>query len=62
MADPHTHPDTDKDDDTGPGLDRGSTPSTPRGVSVLAIIIVIVLVLLIVVLHLTGTIGAGAHS
>ncbi len=34
---------------------------TPRWVSVLGIVVAIALVLLFVVLHLTGTLGAGAH-
>jgi len=59
MADPPPYPDTG--DDTGVGPDRGSATSTPRWVSVLGIIIAIVLVLLFVVLHLTGTLGPGAH-
>ena len=59
MADPPRYPDTS--DDTGLGRDRGSATSTPRWVSVLGIIIAIALVLLFVVLHLTGTLGPGAH-
>jgi len=59
MADPPRYPDTG--DDTGVGPDGGSATSTPRWVSVLGIIIAIVLVLLFVVLHLTGTLGPGAH-
>jgi len=55
MANPPLHP------DTGDGPDRGSASSTPRWVLVLGIIIAIVLVLLFVVLHLTGTLGPGAH-
>jgi hypothetical protein len=59
MADPPRYPDTG--DDTGLGRDRGSATGTPRWVSVLGIIIAIALVLLVVVLHLTGTLGPGAH-
>jgi hypothetical protein len=59
MADPPRHPDTR--DDTGVGPNRGSAGSTPRWVSVLGIIIAIALVLMFVVLHLTGTLGPGAH-
>jgi hypothetical protein len=56
LADPPPNPDTG--DDT---RDRGSATSTPRWVSVLGITIAIVLALLFVVLHLTGTLGPGAH-
>jgi hypothetical protein len=56
MADPPPYPDTG--DDTG---ERGSATGTPRWVFVLGIIIAIALVLLFVVLHLTGTLGPGAH-
>jgi hypothetical protein len=59
VADPPPYPDTG--DDTGVGPDRGSATGTPRWVFVLGIIIAIVLVLLLVVLHLTGTLGPGAH-
>jgi len=55
MADPPRYP------DTGDGPDRGSATGTPRWVAVLGIIIAIALVLLFVVLHLTGTLGPGAH-
>ena len=56
MADPPSYPDTG--DDNG---DRGSATGTSRWVPVLGIIIAIGLVLLFVVLHLTGTLGPGAH-
>jgi len=52
------HPDTD--DDTGAGPDRRSATKTPWGTYVFGVI-VIALVLLFVVLHLTGTLGPGAH-
>jgi hypothetical protein len=41
--------------------DRGSATSTPRWLPVLGIAVAIVLVVLLVVLHLTGTLGPGAH-
>lgn len=56
MADPPPYPDTG--DDSG---NRGSARSMPRWSTVLGIIIAIALILLFVVLHLTGTIGPGAH-
>jgi hypothetical protein len=56
MADPPHHPDIS--DDTGKS---GSATGSPRWVSVLGIIIAIVLVLIVVVLHVTGTLGPGAH-
>ena len=59
MADPPRYPDAG--DDPGPGRGHGSATGTPRWVSVLGIIIVMALVLLFVVLHLTGTLGPGAH-
>ncbi len=46
-------------DDTGVGLDRGSTVRRPRWVKVFGII-VILLVLLFVILHLSGA-GPGRH-
>ncbi len=62
MADPPVYPSTDTEDDTGVGLDRGSTTGTPRWMSVLMIVIAILLVLGFVLLHLTGVIGPGLHS
>ena len=57
MADPPPYPD-DTGDESGDG---GSVRSRPRWVTVLGIIIAIALILLFVVLHLTGTLGPGAH-
>ena len=51
----------DSNDDSGVGTGQGSPPATPRWVAVLGMIIAIGLVLLFVVLHLTGSIGPGAH-
>jgi hypothetical protein len=59
MTDPSPYPDTD--DDTGAEPDRGSAAGTPRWLSALGIVVVILAVLLFVVLHLTGTVGSGAH-
>ncbi|MGH2532858.1 MAG: hypothetical protein ACRDJW_11220 [Thermomicrobiales bacterium] len=59
MAHPPPYP--DRGDDTGVGTDRGPTAGTPRWVSVVGIIIAIGLVLLMAVLHLTGSVGPGAH-
>jgi hypothetical protein len=56
MADPPRYPDTGDD----PG-DRGAATPTSRWVWALGIIIAIALVVLFVVLHVTGTIGPGAH-
>ncbi|WP_437656546.1 hypothetical protein [Sorangium sp. So ce1182] len=57
MADPSHHREADL------GLDRGSTPPTPRWVKAFGAIIV-VLVVLFAVLHLTGRSlgGPGSHT
>jgi hypothetical protein len=57
MADPRP----DGEDNAGARLDRRSTTRTPGWVWVLGIVVGIALVTLLVVLHLTGTLGAGAH-
>ena len=59
MAEPPRYPDTGEDSDLG--RDRGLATGRPRWVAVLGIVIAIALVLLFVVLHLTGTLGPGAH-
>jgi hypothetical protein len=59
MAGPR--PDPDGEDDFGARMGRGSTTNPPRWVRVLGIVLAIALIALLVVLHLTGTLGAGAH-
>jgi hypothetical protein len=59
MADPPRSPETE--DDAGRGRDRQAAGGTPRWVFVLGIIIAIALLGLVVFLHLSGTIGPGAH-
>jgi len=56
-ADPPSYPDAHIEHDTGWDPDRGSTPSAPRWMFVIAIVVV----LLVVVLHLTGILGPGLH-
>jgi hypothetical protein len=56
MADPPGYPGTRDDSD-----DRRSVNNTRRWAAPLAITLAIVLVLLFVVLHITGTLGPGAH-
>jgi hypothetical protein len=59
MADSPRSPETG--DDAGQGPDLGGAGRTPRWMFVLGIIIAIALIGLIVLLHLTGTLGPGAH-
>lgn len=58
MTDLPRHPDTDED--AGVGADRGAASGTSWGTYVFGGIVIGV-VLLFVVLHLTGTLGPGAH-
>lgn len=57
MADPRP----DDEDDAGARLHRRSTTETPGWMWVLGIVVGIALIMLLVVLHLTGTLGPGAH-
>ncbi len=59
MADPPRSRETEED--TGRGPDPGVATGRPRWVFVVGIIIAIALVGLMVFLHLTGTLGPGAH-
>jgi hypothetical protein len=45
----------------GVGRDRGSAPTTPGWITVLAVVVVVLVVLMFVVLHLTGAVGPGVH-
>jgi hypothetical protein len=56
MADPPRYPGTRDDND-----DRGPVNNTRRWAAPLGITLAIVVVLLFVVLHITGTLGPGAH-
>ncbi len=56
MADLPPYPDTGDE-----ASDRQSASSAPRWMAMLGIAIAAVLVLLLVILHLTGTLGPGAH-
>jgi len=66
MADPHLDPRGEGDphsaDDPGARPGRRSTPGTPRWLLILGIVLVIGLLALVVALHLTGTLGPGAHQ
>jgi hypothetical protein len=59
MADPPRYP--ENDEESGVGRDGVAASRTPRLGLVLGIMIVIALVVLVVALHLTGTLGPGAH-
>jgi len=58
MTDPPRHPGTNEDDGPAP---KGPPGGAPRGKVVLGVTIAIALLVLIILLHLTGTIGPGAH-
>jgi hypothetical protein len=58
MIDPPRHPGTDGDGGPAP---EGPPGSPPRWKVVLGVTIAIALLVLIILLHLTGTIGPGAH-
>jgi hypothetical protein len=58
MTDPPRHPGTDGDGGPAP---EGPPDGAPRWKIVLGITIAIALLVLIILLHLTGTIGPGAH-
>jgi hypothetical protein len=59
MADPPRYPETGAD--AGPGHDHGAVGSTPRWKFLVGIVVAIAVVVLIVLLHVTGTLGPGAH-
>jgi hypothetical protein len=59
MADPSHSPDTGGD--AVPGPDHEPTSGTTRWVVVVGIVIAVAVLGLIVFLHLSGTIGPGAH-
>jgi hypothetical protein len=59
MAHPPPYPDSGDAADVNPY--RRHAGGTPRWVSAVGIGVVVGLLLLVVVLHLTGTIGPGAH-
>jgi hypothetical protein len=54
-------PDREARDDPRTDVDSGSAGRPPRALTVLAIVIVALVVLMFVLLHLTGTLGPGAH-
>jgi hypothetical protein len=58
MTDPPRHPGTDENAGPGP---EGPPGGASRWKVVLAVTIAIALLALIVLLHVTGTIGPGAH-
>lgn len=59
MADPPRYPGTDADH--GPGRQQEPANGRPGWGALPAMVLVGGLVLLVVVLHLTGTVGPGAH-
>jgi hypothetical protein len=59
MEDPPRHPDPEEDAGRDPA--RGAATRTPRWVFVLGIVIAVALLGLVVLLHVSGTLGPGAH-
>jgi hypothetical protein len=59
VTDPRPYPDTD--DDAEVGSERESATSPPRWSRTLGIVVVVIVISIFVVLHLTGTLGSGAH-
>jgi hypothetical protein len=59
MAHPPPYPDSGDADANS--YRRPAAGGTPRWVSAVGIVLVVGLLLLVVALHLTGTIGPGAH-
>lgn len=59
MAHPPPYPDTG--DDSGVESGRGSTAGPPRWMAAAGIIVAIVVLSLFVFLHLSGSVGPGAH-
>ena len=68
MADRRLEPDREDDEayphggnDPSEWPGRGSTRGTPRWVRLAGVVLVIGVLALVIVLHLTGTLGPGAH-
>lgn len=61
MADPEPGVDPNSPDDADATVGRGPTTGTPRWMRALWIVILIGMVALVIALHLTGTLGPGAH-
>lgn len=63
MADPLPEPDLDPNghDNVDAPYGHGSTTGRPRWMRVLWIVVALGVVALVIVLHVTGTLGPGAH-